>query len=366
MSLASLHQYEHHIPPPNPFTTPLPNKLPSDIILLSPSKQSPFPYLYEPNSDEVLISLNGEEILIWTDGSAFPNPGNGGCGLFVQDGENTSYSYPNPKITTNNEEEINGISRAIDLIKEQYSECQRRIIILTDSKLVLDALMNKISLRSYEMKIRECQTKFNNLFNIPEIYWVKSHSGIYGNEQADKAAVHARIQATNISSKTFTHNNRFLNNHGLNEYLTNSWNDEWCNESNREEHQFTKNLIGNLSIACHLEKFILHSLQHFELRIICRLITGKVRLNKYLYSIKQVYSPICPCGEEEESIEHFLLECKLYSNARHEMINKLSTIHFEDIDLRLLLAASSFKDQSIRIAVLKNTCQFVIKTNREI
>ena len=45
-------------------------------------------------------------------------------------------------------------------------------------------------------------------------------------------------------------------------------------------------------------------------------LTGHVHLNKQLYRLKKVESPMCKCNEEEESDDHFLLECPLYAKKR--------------------------------------------------
>ena len=37
-------------------------------------------------------------------------------------------------------------------------------------------------------------------------------------------------------------------------------------------------------------------------------------------------SPICDCGSQRETAEHFLLHCTLYNNQRDDMINQLQQL----------------------------------------
>ncbi|ETO01112.1 hypothetical protein RFI_36328 [Reticulomyxa filosa] len=62
------------------------------------------------------------------------------------------------------------------------------------------------------------------------------------------------------------------------------------------------------------EKIVMHSLTFSERKIICRLITGKVGLNDYLYNIQRSESPDCIWCKEEETVEHFLMNvCSITS-----------------------------------------------------
>jgi hypothetical protein len=46
-------------------------------------------------------------------------------------------------------------------------------------------------------------------------------------------------------------------------------------------------------------------------------------LKANLFAKSLADSPECDCGEPEESTEHYLLECPLFSRQRREMIRKL-------------------------------------------
>jgi hypothetical protein len=46
---------------------------------------------------------------------------------------------------------------------------------------------------------------------------------------------------------------------------------------------------------------------------ITQLLTGHCQLNRHFFNIKKIQSPVCYCGTEEESIEHFLFTSCLFT-----------------------------------------------------
>ncbi len=56
---------------------------------------------------------------------------------------------------------------------------------------------------------------------------------------------------------------------------------------------------------------------------ISRLRTGHCHLNKYLNRFKIIETPECECGAESEMVEHFLLKCELYDEAREKLRRKV-------------------------------------------
>ena len=49
-----------------------------------------------------------------------------------------------------------------------------------------------------------------------------------------------------------------------------------------------------------------------------RLISGHCKLNGFLYKIWKAPSPRCSCGFNEETVEHFLLFCNMFNEAREK------------------------------------------------
>lgn len=49
---------------------------------------------------------------------------------------------------------------------------------------------------------------------------------------------------------------------------------------------------------------------------VTQLLTGHCQLNQQSFKLKKIQSPICDCGSEEESIEHFLFTCSRFTAQR--------------------------------------------------
>ena len=135
-------------------------------------------------------SLPKEDAYAFTDGSAAPNPGP--CGA----GATTTYRNTTTPLTaylghgTNNIGEIYAIGMVVDHYRQNNHNCN--IHIYTDSKMVHDALSygwaagkdNRELLKQVRSAIRHYKLTGGNVL----FHWVPGHSGICGNEAADKLA----------------------------------------------------------------------------------------------------------------------------------------------------------------------------------
>ena len=75
-------------------------------------------------------------IIIYTDGAAKGNPGNGGYGIVMMSGGHRKELSQGFKLTTNNRMELLAVIIALEEIKKENSE----IILYSDSKYVVDAV----------------------------------------------------------------------------------------------------------------------------------------------------------------------------------------------------------------------------------
>lgn len=47
-----------------------------------------------------------------------------------------------------------------------------------------------------------------------------------------------------------------------------------------------------------------------------QLLTGHCQLNYYFFKIKKIMSPLCECGQENETIEHYMFSCTRFSTQK--------------------------------------------------
>ena len=136
-----------------------------------------------------LESPPSEAILYFTDGSAIPNPGPSGAGVFRQAG-----SLPEVSISvhlgfgSNNEAELYAIGVALKCILRVGGAGYN--VIFTDSEYAHGILERKHKIKSHERlanMVLELLREAREL-NVVHIVWIKAHAGFEGNERADGLA----------------------------------------------------------------------------------------------------------------------------------------------------------------------------------
>jgi len=105
------------------------------------------------------------------------------------------------------------------------------------------------------------------------------------------------------------------------------------------------------------------------------MLLNNTMLNEDSYRTQINESPVCDCGMDYESVEHFLLECRLYSEYKNVMyadINEVLQLRKESshvkISIGLLLGhqwedgVSKSQDRNIK----KSVFQFIANTRRKL
>jgi len=53
------------------------------------------------------------------------------------------------------------------------------------------------------------------------------------------------------------------------------------------------------------------------------MLTGHGNIKSFLYRLGPTDNRMCPCGEEEQTVDHLISKCKKLRNQRNEMIRKI-------------------------------------------
>ena len=53
------------------------------------------------------------------------------------------------------------------------------------------------------------------------------------------------------------------------------------------------------------------------------MLTGHGKIGSYLHRLGLTDNPMCPCEEEEQTVDHLIFKCKKLRNQRNEMIRQI-------------------------------------------
>jgi ribonuclease HI len=168
----------------------------------------------DQNKKEINIE-SSDAITIYCDGACVPNPGEAGSGVILYIDNNPPILYygdyePNG---TNNIAELNALFKALQLASESLKNSSN-VTINSDSKYSIDCITKWAygwkskgwSKKGGEIKNLELIKKAHNLYDQIKdkikINYVKGHSGVEGNELADRMGMIA-IREQNIDYKTY-------------------------------------------------------------------------------------------------------------------------------------------------------------------
>jgi len=336
-----------------------------------------------PDANQILASLTANDTLIWTDGSCGGNPGIGGAAIFVQSPHqhihNYKYLYSLSTLTTSLACEYIAIQIALEFILSTpaINTPHQRVIVLSDCKPALYSSMGIYDppKSSYCQFIQTNKSIINNLLCTPELYWVRAHVGIPGNEKVDKLAKRAQKAAVHM----FNHHQNTIPQYVFNPNTTKSFHDIWSQYySTRFSHYHIYKYIPIPNQ--HIDPSLL-KLSRLQLCVVSRLITGACRLNHYLHSISCVNSPLCDfcvvTGEQsDETVDHFLIYCpyfeiqrqELFKNIQH-LLNVYKISKIRRINSRLLLTGNSniaSIPTKLRIKIVQLTANFIINSKRKV
>ncbi len=190
-------------------------------IALKTQKQiiNNYDLLHNMNMSDNQINKNDKrfvELTIYCDGACKNNPGEAGSGIAVyNDNEKPILYYGNYVIQgTNNIAELNALNKALQIASDSNTD---NITIYSDSKYSIECVTiwsygwksNGWTKKGGEIKNLDLIQKIHNLYdNIKDkitIKHVKGHSGIEGNELADRMAVNT-IKTKNIEYKKYNYN----------------------------------------------------------------------------------------------------------------------------------------------------------------
>ena len=73
--------------------------------------------------------------------------------------------------------------------------------------------------------------------------------------------------------------------------------------------------------------YAIHDISGLKLLTRLRLHFSHLNEHKFQCNFKDIINPMCCCGFELETTDHYLLRCKLYTDLRLDLLNNIYTIN---------------------------------------
>jgi hypothetical protein len=163
---------------------------------------------------ELINTLDNDTVLCFTDGSANPNPGSSGAGIYIAYRDFTYTTYTSLGPGTNNTGELYAIGMACDALSAHSKELAgaKRVIILPDSLYAIGTLIEGWKAKANIALIRSVKGKLHHLYLPYSFLYCPGHCDIQGNEEADYRAGLGTLDSANGLGLTINQRLSYFNN----------------------------------------------------------------------------------------------------------------------------------------------------------
>jgi ribonuclease HI len=265
------------------------------------------------------ICKAGEDVVIFTDGSALSNPGPCGAGAVIYwrgiTHDSSSYQRPVSKHSNSFHGELQAIDLALQTVTEAYPTIRKPVLLLSDCQGALTVTADPIAPANFTGLYYCIQDRIDTLraggADI-KLHWIAGHADIAGNEEADVKAKNAALEA---SKPGFISKEK-------------SWGEAKARVKSKALERWksrTRIHSQNHLLPPNSVKAFKSSMPRVAESRYHRLILGHSRLKDHMNRIMPlaVESPACTCGNDRETTEHYLLHCRNSFFERINMIDKI-------------------------------------------
>ncbi len=239
------------------------------------------------------------------------------------------------------EAELAGAILALDIIKNTARLTKATILI--DSQAAILALQSRQTKSGRylveEFHCQACRLQSKRRSLRIRIQWVPGHVDVVRNEMVDAEAKLAAqgsstplYDARSVLAKPLPRSKAAAK-ADFSKRVRAQWTDRWLASS---KGSFTK--CFNHSPPSPKIQHIFKNMSRAEASMFTQLHTGHIPLNAYLFRSRAAPSPICPHCNVLETVTHFLLVCRRYSDERQALRRRM---RLGNLQLRHLLSTTS-------------------------
>ncbi|KAF5383227.1 hypothetical protein D9615_004786 [Tricholomella constricta] len=335
-----------------------------DPVRQLPTYQRPFTTDIAETREASLEDDKKDEssIKIYTDGSGYKGHAGAAAIMFINEGPPTKLQYYLGPLSRNTtfEAEAVGVSLGLQLLME--ATLPRTTTVALDNQGVIQSTAIYRQRQSHyhfdaiHEQARRIARKERNRANFAmKITWISGHSGAKGNEMVDAAAKEAAEGMTSDRQRL----PKYLRKERLptsvsalkqqhNSALKNRWQERWGKSPRFRKYQKYKDSFPFAGF-----RRATMGLTRRQHSLVVQLRTGHAPLNQHLHRMKVVDEPKCPhCPAEDETVRHYLYQCRRYKDARTDLITRLG----RDAHVAAILYRTK--------KGIKNLLQFVADTER--
>ena len=268
---------------------------------------------------DMVNEVSASALVCFTDGSCLPNPGpcSAGAVIYHPDGQEECIKRPVTAYGSILLGELVAILSVTEHLTTNNSHIQhRQIRIFSDSQTAVGIITLNWVPDHYLHVIKKINENISSLeskgWNL-EIVWTPGHSEVQGNDVADRLAKEAAMEAKELGEETSIVTVQDIKRHAR-VSIRYKWQQRWdIGESGRDFYLCKPFLKSNPRLDYPNIKLYEKMLQ---------LRTGYSKLNDYRHKLGQVETRYCECGQIE-TVQHYLLECPLYDEARYTLLKRL-------------------------------------------
>jgi len=183
---------------------------------------------------------------------------------------------------------------------------EKTVTIYTDSLITLDSLRYG---NIHTFLIEEIRKQLNEMTTTNwkiKLRCVKAQAGVRGNKLAGKLAKEAAANKNIKESYKRIPKRAIIKE--LEDDSVKKWQTEWTNST---KGKIKKDLFPDVKERLSMN---INLTQNFT-----AMVTGHGKTNSYLHRFKIIKTPICPCENSDQNIDHLIFECKLLNRERNAL-----------------------------------------------